>query len=284
MDIERMRMLMKRIIMIFIGTLISSISINALYIPNNILSGGFTGIAILLNLSLGLNTSLVLVLLNIPIFVLGYKLINREYIFYSLIGMISLSISLALTKDFVIHSDQMLTTILLGGILNGFGFSLVFKSEGSTGGNDIISKILNKRYMYSIASLSFGFNIIIISLSAIFFGIDLAITTLVAMYVTSTTIKYLMDGLKYKRTVFIITNKNHEVSKAINEEMRRGCTLIQGTGSYTRKTTFMLYSVIGIGQLGTLKRIVSKIDPEAMINVMESQMVFGNGFLNIYDE
>ncbi|WZL82411.1 YitT family protein [Vallitaleaceae bacterium 9-2] len=284
MDIERMRTLMKRIIMIFIGTLISSISINGLYIPNNILSGGFTGIAILLNLSLGFDISLSIILLNIPIFILGYKLINREYIFYSLVGMMSLSLCLTLTKGVSFHSDQMLTTLLLGGILNGVGFALVFKSEGSTGGNDIIAKIVHKRYMYSIASVGFGFNIIIISLSAIFFGIDIAITTLVAMYVTSTTIKYLMEGLNYKRTVFIITSQEHAVSKAINREMRRGCTLIKGMGSYTKKNTYVLYTVISIGQLGALKRIVSDIDPKALINVMESHMVFGNGFLNIHDE
>jgi uncharacterized membrane-anchored protein YitT (DUF2179 family) len=284
MDIERMRTLMKRIAMIFIGTLISSISINGLYIPNNILSGGFTGIAILLNLSLGFDISLSILLLNIPIFILGYKLIHREYIFYSLVGMISLSICLTLTKGVTIHSDQMLTTLLLGGILNGLGFALVFKSEGSTGGNDIIAKIFQKRYMYSIATVGFAFNIIIISLSAIFFGIDMAITTLVAMYVTSTTIKYLMEGLNYKRTVFIITSKEGPVSEAINREMRRGCTLIKGMGSYTQKNTYVLYTVISIGQLGALKRIVSKIDPQALINVMESHMVFGNGFLNIHDE
>jgi len=281
MDIQKMRNILKRIIFIFIGTLILSIGVNALYIPNNILAGGVTGLAILVHLSLGINISLVIILVNIPLFIIGYKFLNREYIFYSLIGMISLSLCLAMTKGVTFHSEQMLTTILLGGLLNGVGIALVFKSEGSTGGIDIISKIVHKRYMYSIASLNFGFNIIIISLSAIFFGIDMAITTLVAMYVTSATIKYLTDGLNYRRTVFIITNKEQAVSKAINKEMTRGCTIIQGTGSYTKKTTHVLYSVISIGQLGSLKRIVSAIDPKAMINVMESHMVFGNGFLNI---
>lgn len=283
MDIQKMRTIMKRIIMIFIGTLISSISINALYIPNHILSGGATGIAILMHLAFGLDTSLVIILINIPIFILGYKFVNREYILNSLVGMISLSLCLTLTKGISFHSDQMLTTLLLGGLLNGVGIALVFKSEGSTGGNDIIAKMLHKRYMYSIASLSFAFNIIIIGLSTIFFGVDMAITTLVAMYVTSMTIKYLTDGLNYKRTVFIITNKQKEVSKAINSEMKRGCTIIDGIGSYTQQSSHVLYTVISIGQLGSLKKLVSEIDPQAMINVMESQMVFGNGFLNIHE-
>jgi len=284
MNIQKMKTVIKRIIMIFLGTLISSISINTLYIPNNILSGGVTGIAILMNLSLGIDISLVIILMNIPIFILGYKFMNREYIFYSMIGMISLSFCLSVTKGMSFHSDQMLTTLLLGGLLNGVGIALVFKSEGSSGGFDIISKIIHKRYMYSIALLSFGFNIIIISLSAIIFGVDMAVTTLVAMYVTSMTVKYLMDGLNYKRTVLIITSREQEVSEAINKEMTRGCTLIKGTGSYTKQNKYILYTVISIGQLGTLKLIVSEIDPKAMINVMESRMVFGNGFLNINDE
>lgn len=284
MNKERLRSIIKRITFIFIGTLISSISVNALYIPNNILSGGVTGLAILMNLSLGVNTSLVIVLVNIPIFILAYRFINREFVFYSLIGMIFLSLNLTLTKGVTFYSEQMLTTILLGGLINGVGIALVFKSEGSTGGSDIISKIIHKRYLYSIASLNFGFNTIIITLSVIFFGVDMAVTTLVTMYVTSTTAKYLTDGLNYKRTVLIVTNKQKEVGKAINIEMKRGATLIEGIGSYSQKTNHVLYTVISIGQLGALKRIVGEIDPKAMINVMESQMVFGKGFLDMDDQ
>jgi len=272
-----------RILIILLGTFIASIGINALYIPNNILAGGVSGIAILLHLSFGWNISISIIILNIPIFLLGYRIINKEFIYYSLIGVASLSIFLTLTKGVSFHSDDMLTTILLGGLLNGVGYGLVFKVNSSTGGNDIISKMIHKHYSYSIASLNFAFNILIIGLSTVFFGVDMAIKTLAAMFVTSTTIKFILEGLNHKRTILIITSKEDEVCQAINKKMRRGCTIIDGVGSYTRKPKQIIYSVISISQLNQLKTLVSSIDHEAMINVMESRMVFGNGFLDIDD-
>ncbi len=272
-----------RIIMILLGTFIASVGINALYIPNNILAGGISGIAILLHLSFGWDISLCIVVLNVPIFIVAYKMINKEFIYYSLLGMASLSGFLVLTKGITFHSDEMLTTILLGGLLNGLGYGLVFKVNSSTGGNDIISKILHKRFSYSIATFNFAFNIFIIGLSIVFFGIDIATKTLAAMFVTSTTTKFILEGLNYKRTILIITNKEEEIYHAINTKMRRGCTVIDGMGSYTRKPQHIIYSVISISQLNQLKSIVCAIDHDALINVLESRMVIGKGFLDIDD-
>lgn len=274
-----------RVGMTLLGALISSISINALYVPNQIMSGGVTGIAIWSHLSFGLNTSLVIFVVNIPIFILGYKFIHRNFVIFSFIGMLSMSFFLELTKGINFHSSEMLTTILLGGFINGLGLGLILRVNSSTGGNDIISKILNKYFSYSISTLNFALNVIIIVLSISFFGLDIAVQTLAAMYVSSYTIKFIVEGINYKRTAIIITDQEKEVAQAINLKMNRGCTLIEGKGTFTENKRSVLYAVISVNQVAKVRMLVRSVDEHAFINIIESKVVFGQGkgFINITD-
>lgn len=278
---KNMKYPLYRVLLTLIGALIASIAINALYIPHNILSGGVTGIAILVNLKLGFNMSLIIIVINLPIFYIGYKMIHKEFILYSLFGMLALVVFLQLTSHITIHAESMLTTILLGGVMSGVGFGMIFRAGASTGGNDIISKILNQKYSYSISTFSFVFNLLIIALSVTTFGIDKAIETLTAMYVSSLTITYILEGANHKRTIFIITEKREEVAAEINKQLVRGCTILEGIGSYSQKKKNLLYVVISIHQVARLKSIVSEVDPNAFINVIETRVVFGKGFLDI---
>lgn len=273
-----------RILMVLTGAFIASIAVNALYVPNQILSGGVTGIAILLNLKFGLNISLIIILLNMPIFFFGYKMIHREFIFYSLIGMLANSIFIQLTQNISFHSESELTTLLFGGVMSGIGFGLIFRAGASTGGNDIISKVLNRKYSYSISTFNFLFNLVIISLSVTTFGIDKAVETLTTLYVSSLTITFLLEGTNYKRTLLIITENQEAVAAGINQQLSRGCTILTGKGSYTQNERHLLYAVISINQVARVRHIVSAIDPDAFVNVIETKVVFGNGFLNIQDE
>lgn len=270
-------LMLQRVIMTLIGTLIVSISINGLYIPHNIMSGGVSGLAIWSNLTMGWNISLVIVLVNIPIFIIGYKFINREFIVYSAIGMSSLVVFLQLTNGLVFEANEILTTVLLGGFINGVGFGLILRVNSSTGGNDILSKILNKYFSYSISTLNFMFNSIIIAISIGFFGLDIAVQTLAAMFVSSQTIQFIVEGVNYKRTLLIITKEEAAVAKAINESLGRGCTILSGKGSYTGKDKSVLYAVISINQVAKLKMLIRQVDEEAFINVIETRVVFGNG-------
>lgn len=282
---RKMLSIATRIIMTIIGTLIMSISINALYLPYNIMSGGVSGIAIWLNLSFGINTALSIIVINIPIFIVGMKWVNREFIACSFVGTLFLALFIQLTKGVTFHSGEILTTILLGGVINGVGLGIILRANSSTGGNDIISKILNKYFSYSISTLNFLFNTIIIVLSISFFGIDKAVQTLATMYVAAYTTKFILEGVNYKRTVLIITDQAEGVGKAINIDLHRGCTMIKGQGTYTGEEKSVLYAVISVNQVAKLKMLVKVIDPEAFINVFETKVVFGNGkgFIRIHE-
>ncbi len=266
-----------RICLTVLGTLIVSISINALYIPYNIMSGGVSGLAIWLNLTFDFNTSLSIIIINIPIFIMGYRWINKEFIVFSLVGAVTLALFIHLTQGVSFHSEEILTTILLGGVINGLGLGLILRANSSTGGNDIISKILNKYFSYSISTLNFMFNMLIIAISIVFFGIDIAVQTLATMFVSANTIKFILEGINYKRTILIITKYDIEIAKVINEKMNRGCTILDGRGSYTNELKSVLYTIISINQVAKLKMLVRSIDKDALINVIETRVVFGHG-------
>ena len=276
----------RRVVFILAGTFIMSIAINALYLPHDILSGGITGISLMIHLLTGTDASLMIVMVNIPIFIFGYFFFNKRFIVWSLLGMGSLAFFIWLTRGVTLAFDDLLTTILLGGVIYGFGFGLVFRGGASCGGNDIVSKIINKNFSFSIPAVNFTFNVIVVMLSAFFFGLDEAVKTLAAMYVASVVMTFVMEGVNYKRTAFIISDKKDEIVKAVNNKLQRGVTILCGTGGYTGETRNVLYCVIGIHQLAKLKTIVHDIDPDAFMNIMESKAVIGKGrgFIHIDDE
>ena len=168
--------------------------------------------------------------------------------------------------------------------MSGVGYGMIFRAGASTGGNDIISKVLNHKYSYSISTFNFIFNLLIIGLSITTFGIDKAVETLTALYVSSLTITFILEGSNYKRTIFIITEKTEEVAATINQQLSRGCTILEGVGSYTHTKKNLLYAVISINQVARVKAIVSEVDPNAFINVIETRVVFGNGFVDIKED
>ena len=141
----------------------------------------------------------------------------------------------------------------------------------------ISCKILNKYFSYSISTLNFIFNSLIIVISISFFGIDIAVQTLAAMFVSTQTIQFIVEGVNYKRTLFIITKEEDAVAKAINKSLNRGCTVLSGKGSYTGNDRSVLYVVISINQVAKLKMLIREVDEEAFINVMETRVVIGNG-------
>ncbi len=283
---EELSQFPKRIALIIVGAFCMSVAINALYIPHNILSGGMTGIALLFHILFGVNSSIIIILLNIPLFILGFLFLNKRFIIWSIAGMGFLALFMWLTQGISIESNALLTTILLGGVIYGLGFGLIFRAGASCGGNDIVSKIINKYFSFSIPTINFSLNVIVVALSAFFFGIDEAVKTLTTMYIASVVMQFVMEGINYKRTAFIISDKRCEIVESINHKLSRGCTIINSTGGYTGNPHDVLYCVIGIHQLAKLKMIVNEIDPHAFMNVMESKAVFGNGrgFIKIEDE
>lgn len=273
----------KDYVMIILGSFIASIGINMFIVHANLLSGGVSGIALIIQYLFKFPAGYTVLLLNIPLFILSYKKNSARFTILTLIGTISLSIFLVITNSFrnILALNDPLLLCIYGGVLNGIGIGLVFSNHGSTGGLDIISVLLKKKYEnFEIGNISFAVNFIIVSIGAIWFGLSSALYTLVSMYITSFMIDKVIKGFNRQKMILIITKKEDEVSKAVMKDLGRGVTLLKGEGAYTGKEKEVLYCIVSLSQLPQLKLIVKTIDVNSFISILDVSEVQGKGFSN----
>lgn len=271
----------KNIIFIILGTLISAIGINMFIVNAKLLSGGVSGISLIIQYISGFPAGYTVLLLNIPLLILSYKMVNMRFTLFTIIGTLSLSLFLILTHSIknILHINDSLLLCIYGGILNGAGMGLVFSNHGSTGGLDIISVILKKKYdNFEIGKISFLVNFFIVSIGMIFFGLSSALYTLVSMYITSYVVDKTLKGFNRQKMILIVTNKEKEVSEAIIKVLKRGVTFLYGEGAFTKKEKRVLYCIVSLSQLPQLKLIVQHIDENAFISILDVAEVQGKGF------
>lgn len=269
------------------GCLLLSVAINGIYIPERLLGGGLNGVSMLMNILFGWDIGTVYIILNVPLFLIGILVLTRRFMLFTLFGIATFSICLYLTSGIQINTQSPLTTILLGGCIYGIGNGFIYSIGSSTGGTDIIGKIINRKFSINIATVGFVMNLIIISISMYFFGVDIAVFTLAAMFVASKMSNFVVDGMNHKRMVIIISgDKSKELATAILKEMGRGVTILKGEGAYTGHIKNVIYCVIGITQVSQLRAIVKNIDKHAFVTVTETAQVFGRGrgFYQIEDD
>lgn len=269
------------VFIITLGGILGGISFNMFLMPHKLLSGGISGIALILNYLFGVSPGLLIFLFNIPIFALGYKLVDKEFILLSLIGMATFSIfidAFAFLRNVVYIEDVMLSCIY-GGILNGIGMGIVFRNRASQGGIDIVSVIAKKYWSLNIGSTSLIINFVIVTVAAfIFNNLMVAMYTLISMYVSSAVLDKVQEGFDIRKAVFIISNREDELGKEIIKRLHRGVTYLDGEGAYTGTKKKVLYCIVTLRQLAKLKQIVKDIDPNAFMTVSETTEVLGQGF------
>ena len=268
-----------RIFSIMIGTLLLAIATNGVLIPNHLLSGGLNGIATLLYFLFNTRVSITVILLNIPIFILGLIFLRKTYLTYSLFGMLMLSFWLEITHSLVITQGNTLSTLVVAGFLHGLGTGIIFRADGSTGGTDIIAKIINKYFSINMATVTLCLNALIIVLSIYFFGLDIAVLTISTMFLSSQVANFVVDGINRKRTLYIITESEHadELSKCLLKELHRGVTMIPAIGAYTSESKYILFTTVSIREVAKAKQLVLRIDAKAFMTVTETSQVIGNG-------
>lgn len=275
----------KNIFFIILGSLISAIGINTFIVNASLLSGGVSGLALILEYTLDIPTGYSVMLINLPLLYLSYKKMDTKFTINTIIGSVSLSIMLILTRPLqkAVVLDDILLLCIYGGILNGIGVGLSFSNQGSTGGLDIVSSVTKKKYEnFDIGKISFAFNFLIVVAGAFIFNIKIALYTLVSMYLTATMIDKVVKGFDNKeKLIFIITEKEVEVSKWIMDALGRGVTFLNGEGAYTSKEKKVLYCVVSLSQLPELKHMVKEIDNHAFISILDVSEVQGKGFKKI---
>jgi len=260
-----------------LGSFICAIAINGILIPKHFLSGGFTGLSLVIYYFFEkLDVGWLYLILNIPLFIVGWVRISRRFFFYSLFGMAAFSAALLVTKVTIAVHDQLLAAILAG-IISGAGGGLIFRSFGSAGGLDIIAIFLNQRYSIRLGQTILAFNVLILLVCALLFGIDLALYTLVYLFVATYVIDLVLVGLNQRKTVFVISGHSQKIADHILKHMNRGVTLFKGEGGYTRLPLDIVYTAITMRELTELKDLIFSIDQEAFVVVNDTKEVLGKG-------
>ena len=236
------------------------------------------------NTCLMYHSGITVFIINIPLFFVSYKMLNKKFTLYSAVGMMSLSLSLIITEPLskLVRVDDVLLYCIYGGVLCGLGYGLVFSRNGSTGGTDIITMVLRRKYSnLEIGTLGFSLNCIIVFIGALIFGLPKALYTLISMFVQSVVIDRVINGFNSKKLLLILTEKEHDIIEYVIKDMNRGVTSLIAEGEYTHELKKMLYIAVTSSQMIRLKNKILRIDPKAFITIIDVSEVNGKGFYKI---
>lgn len=265
------------------GTAISAVAINFFLSANEISPGGLAGISTALNFIFGIPSGLVLFVLNVPILIIGYKKLGALFILKTGFASISLSVMLDITAKLlpVIIMDKILASVF-GGILLGLGMSLVMLRGATTGGVDIIAKLINKKIPHlSIGRIILLFDGIVIIFAAVAYkNIQSALYSVIAMYASTKIIDTMIYGADMGKIVYAVTAEHENIGLAINERLERGVTLLPAFGAYTGENRTMLMCTVRRHEAAAVCSIIREFDKKAFVVICDAGEVIGEGFKN----
>lgn len=268
------------ILQIILGTLIMAMGVSQFLLPNQLSSGGFTGIATIFYYLLKLPMGLTIILLNIPLFILSWIKKGREFFFKGLIGTVLLSTFIDILDRFPAITNDRLLACIYGGIIMGLGTSLILKANASTGGTDMLAYIIREfKPTYRTGSLIVMIDIVIILLNVIFFKkIEVGLYSAITIYLMGKVIDVVFEGVNFTKIIYIISDKYMDISNKIVEHVGRGTTGIYAKGMYTNEEKMMLWCVASRNEAMRIKQISKKIDPYSFIVISNAREAFGMGF------
>ncbi len=269
-------------LLIIIGSVFTALAYVMFLIPQKIVPGGVTGIAMIGNRIFSTPIGIATIILNIPLFILAFRVQGKLYTVNSIIAVIISSLLI----DFMMYgvhlpyaTDNKILAALFGGILLGMGLGIIFRAQASTGGTDIIGQIVNRYSNFSTGTAILVTDFIIISAAGIVFkNIELALYGYMTLYLSSKVIDIVLEGFSYTRAAFIITDQPDPINKMIGEKLRRGVTKLQGYGGYTNQPKQVLFVVLAKRQIPELVSFSKEIDPNAFIVITDVYEVLGKGF------
>ena len=272
----------KDYITIFLGTFMYALAVSMFIMPHQFVLGGLTGIAVLLNYGIGLPVSLTVLIMNTLLLAISYKVLGTEFLVKTVVGVASLTAFLALFEniDFIpILTDEALMAGLIGSIVAGAGVGLVLSVNSSTGGTDIIVLIINKYKNVTPGRTMLFVDLFIISSSFIIFrSIETIVFGIVIIAVMTTSVDWVINGVRQSVQFFIVSREYEEIATQVNLQLDRGCTVLDGTGWYTKKEQKVLILMAKRSESTSIFRLVKSIDPNAFVSQTNVVGVYGKGF------
>ncbi len=270
-------------IAIAIGCAIYAFSLDSISIPNQLADGGLSGVALILRYWFHIDPGLSTLILNIPLIILGYRYMNRRQLVYTIWGTSCLSFFLYFwTHIFIINQidlkHDLFLTGLLAGVVSGIGIGIVFRFNGTTGGTDIIARVLNLNFNIPIGRSLLVCDAIVLLASLTYLDLPHMMYTLLASFVLARVTDTVQQGAYQAKGLFIISNKNDQIAQMIDLQLERGYTFIKGEGGYQGQQRKILYCIVSPREIGKVKSIILNEDPKAFVTIFDVYEAVGEGF------
>lgn len=271
---------LKEIVIALIGCSVAAFGTGCFLLPNQLSSGGFSGIATILYYFFNWQMGTAIILMNIPLFIISYFKLGKDFFVKSVISTVVFSKFIDYFENYkIIENDKFLASIY-GGIFVGIGLAIVFKNRSSTGGSDLIGQIVsayNKRL--KISNIMIGLDIVIVILNTIFFKqIVVGLYSVLAIYTIEKMLDIVFEGVNFCKAIYIISDSANEISKLIMNEIQRGVTGFYGKGMFNNNDKVILLCVTKRRELSKITQIARNIDPQSFIIVVDAREVLGLGF------
>lgn len=284
LDIKK-EVFIKKLLSILIGDFVCAVALVLLLKPNQLISGGVTGLAVLLDLFVPIPLGWILFLLNLPLMILGLIFLDKKFMFFTTISIFLISFYVGFLDSIMLGgvalTNDTLLACIFGGVLNGIGMGITFRNGCSTGGFDIIGAIIKKKYNISVGNVLMVINFFIIMSSSFVYSLDKALYTLIALFIAYSVMDKIHLGVGKQKQIFIISAHDEEIVQAIYDRMKRGMTYIHGEGAYSHNKFKIIYMICTAAEVVTVKDVINKVDKGAFMAVSDTSEIQGHGFRHI---
>lgn len=266
---------------IAVGCLLGALSYPMFLVPNSIAPGGVTGIATVLHHIFGAPVGFTSLLMNIPLFVVGYRTMGRVFAFRSLVATVLFSVLIDVVPVPVITRDPFLACVF-GGVLLGVGLGMILRSGATTGGSDMVARMVHAHFQHiSIGAFLLSIDFCVVLAAGFFIQVEYALYALVSIFVTTKLIDVVMEGFTKQKACYIISLAHEQVKKELMDKLERGITVLSAQGGYSGKSRPVLLCIVSAQEVGQLKIIVRQVDEGAFVFITDAYEVLGEGFGNL---
>jgi len=266
---------------IVLGSLIGAMAYPWFLVPNHIAPGGLTGLATVFNYLFGWPVGTTSLLLNIPLFVIGYRAMGRLFAFRSLVATVLFSLLIDLLP-LPAATQQPLLGALFGGVLLGAGLGLILRGGATTGGTDMAARMIHSRFQHiSVGALLGMIDCVVVLLAGVTIEVEYALYALISIYVSSRIIDMVLTGVSREKACYVISAQHEQIKNTLMEQLERGVTMLSAQGGYTGEARPVLLCVLSAQEVGRLKAIVRAADENAFVFISDTHEVLGEGFRNL---
>lgn len=274
----------KKQVLIIIGCMIGASAYPLFLVPNAIAPGGVTGIGTVLNHVFSWPVGLTSMILNIPLFIIGFRSMGKSFVYRTLIATLLFSLLIDLLHFNPVTDNPLLASVF-GGVVLGFGLGLILRANATTGGTDLLAQVVHRKLLFvtvGVFLLSLDFAVIL--LAGFIIGAEQAMYAMICVFVYTKVLEVVLAGIGTDKACHIITKLGEEITHRLISDVERGVTTIQATGSYSGDQVKMLLCIVSRNELMSVKTIVNEVDPHAFVFITDTHETLGEGFRNLAEE